>query len=171
MCAESLWWRCHRRIVTDHVLAHGVPVVHLFTRTHSEPASLTPFAVVGPRAVVSYPAPRPGAAPAASATPSPREGRSRTKPQAATSSNPTLLVSKVCVRDAARRPDARVRRRRAALRRVLPATRDGDGRQPEGFVRPGGPSRAHQFLRMDRVGRVGRAPRKELLVHRSLALT
>ena len=27
MCAEAVWWRCHRRIVTDHVLAHGVPVV------------------------------------------------------------------------------------------------------------------------------------------------
>jgi uncharacterized protein (DUF488 family) len=23
MCAEAVWWRCHRRIVTDHVLAHG----------------------------------------------------------------------------------------------------------------------------------------------------
>jgi hypothetical protein len=56
MCAEALWWRCHRRIVTDHVLAHGVPVVHLFTQTKAEPASLTPFAVIGARARVSYPA-------------------------------------------------------------------------------------------------------------------
>ena len=59
MCAEAVWWRCHRRIVADHVLAHGVPVVHLFTRTKSEPASLTPFAVLGARARVSYPRPRP----------------------------------------------------------------------------------------------------------------
>lgn len=57
MCAEAVWWRCHRRIVADHVLAHGVPVVHLFTQTKGEPASLTPFAVLGPRARVSYPAP------------------------------------------------------------------------------------------------------------------
>jgi hypothetical protein len=56
MCAEAVWWRCHRRIVTDHVLAHGVPVVHLFTQTKDEPASLTPFAVVGAHARVSYPA-------------------------------------------------------------------------------------------------------------------
>jgi uncharacterized protein (DUF488 family) len=56
MCAEALWWRCHRRIVTDHVLAHGVPVIHLFTQTKAEPASLTPFAVIGARAGVSYPA-------------------------------------------------------------------------------------------------------------------
>ena len=56
MCAEAVWWRCHRRIVADHVLAHGVPVVHVFTREKSEPASLTPFAVVEARARVSYPA-------------------------------------------------------------------------------------------------------------------
>ena len=61
MCAEAVWWRCHRRIVTDHVLAHGVPVVHLFTPTKGEPASLTPFAVVGLRAWVYYPAPTPTA--------------------------------------------------------------------------------------------------------------
>jgi uncharacterized protein (DUF488 family) len=56
MCAEAVWWRCHRRIVTDHVLAHGVPVVHLFSEVKGGPASLTPFAVVGPGARVSYPA-------------------------------------------------------------------------------------------------------------------
>lgn len=57
MCAEAVWWRCHRRIVTDHVLAHGVPVVHLFSREKGEPASLTPFAHVGAELDVSYPAP------------------------------------------------------------------------------------------------------------------
>ena len=30
LCAESLWWRCHRRLIADAaVLAHGVKVVHL----------------------------------------------------------------------------------------------------------------------------------------------
>ncbi|HEY9377992.1 MAG TPA: DUF488 domain-containing protein [Jiangellaceae bacterium] len=30
MCAESVWWRCHRRMVADFVvLARGVSVVHL----------------------------------------------------------------------------------------------------------------------------------------------
>jgi hypothetical protein len=57
MCAEAVWWRCHRRIVTDHVLAHGVPVVHLFSIEKGEPASLTPFAELGARFSVSYPAP------------------------------------------------------------------------------------------------------------------
>ena len=55
MCAEAVWWRCHRRIVTDHVLAHGVPVVHLLGQGKSKPAFLTPFAVVGTNACVSYP--------------------------------------------------------------------------------------------------------------------
>jgi uncharacterized protein (DUF488 family) len=56
MCAEAVWWRCHRRIITDHVLAHGVPVMHLFTPTKHEPASLTPFAVVHVDQTVTYPA-------------------------------------------------------------------------------------------------------------------
>lgn len=30
MCSESVWWRCHRRVVADvAVLAHGVDVRHL----------------------------------------------------------------------------------------------------------------------------------------------
>jgi len=55
MCAEAVWWRCHRRIVTDHLLAHDIPVIHLFAPGNSEPASLTPFAVVSAHACVSYP--------------------------------------------------------------------------------------------------------------------
>jgi uncharacterized protein (DUF488 family) len=31
MCAESVWWRCHRRLLADAlVLLHHVPVEHLF---------------------------------------------------------------------------------------------------------------------------------------------
>lgn len=30
MCSESVWWRCHRRLLADHlVLVHGLEVVHL----------------------------------------------------------------------------------------------------------------------------------------------
>lgn len=30
MCSESVWWRCHRRLIADHVtLVEHVPVVHL----------------------------------------------------------------------------------------------------------------------------------------------
>lgn len=31
MCSESVWWRCHRRFLADHlVLVHGLVVEHLF---------------------------------------------------------------------------------------------------------------------------------------------
>lgn len=31
MCAEAVWWRCHRRLIADAaVLVHGTPVAHLF---------------------------------------------------------------------------------------------------------------------------------------------
>ncbi len=30
MCSETLWWRCHRRLISDAaLLLHGVPVQHL----------------------------------------------------------------------------------------------------------------------------------------------
>jgi uncharacterized protein (DUF488 family) len=54
MCAEAVWWRCHRRIVADHALAHGFEVVHLLDRKQ-EPGRLTPFASVGPGTRVTYP--------------------------------------------------------------------------------------------------------------------
>nr|WP_274378284.1 MULTISPECIES: DUF488 domain-containing protein [unclassified Nocardioides] len=43
MCSESLWWRCHRRLIADvAVLLHGVPVLHLWhdgRRTEHVPAA------------------------------------------------------------------------------------------------------------------------------------
>src|SRR5574337_1147103 len=32
MCSEAVWWRCHRRIVADHLLARGETVFHLMVR-------------------------------------------------------------------------------------------------------------------------------------------
>ena len=29
MCAETLWWRCHRRIIADYLLAAGRTVIHI----------------------------------------------------------------------------------------------------------------------------------------------
>jgi uncharacterized protein (DUF488 family) len=75
MCAEAVWWRCHRRIVADHVLAHGIPVVHLFTRTTRAPASLTPFAVVDAHGAIAYPAPSPGTSATAREFALPETGR------------------------------------------------------------------------------------------------
>ena len=55
MCAEAVWWRCHRRIVADYLLARGKSVVHLMWPAKVEPASLTPGAVPHDGAV-TYPA-------------------------------------------------------------------------------------------------------------------
>jgi uncharacterized protein (DUF488 family) len=44
MCAEAVWWRCHRRIIADHLLARGVPVTHIMGPGKTEPATLTPGA-------------------------------------------------------------------------------------------------------------------------------
>jgi uncharacterized protein (DUF488 family) len=37
MCAETLWWRCHRRLIAELLLARGHEVVHLLRPGHSEP--------------------------------------------------------------------------------------------------------------------------------------
>ncbi len=44
MCAEAVWWRCHRRIVADYLLARGVEVRHIMGGGRHAPASLTPGA-------------------------------------------------------------------------------------------------------------------------------
>ena len=57
MCAEAVWWRCHRRIIGDHLLAHGDDVFHIMPGGRIEQARLTRGAVVGPGPVVTYPSP------------------------------------------------------------------------------------------------------------------
>ena len=56
MCAESVWWRCHRRIIADYLLARGESVFHLLEKDVPEPASITPAARPGPGASLVYPA-------------------------------------------------------------------------------------------------------------------
>jgi len=46
MCAEVLWWRCHRRLIADVLVALGVRVVHVRDRAHAEEHRLRPPAVV-----------------------------------------------------------------------------------------------------------------------------
>lgn len=46
MCAEAVWWRCHRRIIADYLLARGRTVLHLMGGDRLEPARLTPGAEV-----------------------------------------------------------------------------------------------------------------------------
>lgn len=44
MCAEVLWWRCHRRIIADYLLIAGLPVFHILSADDVKPALLTPGA-------------------------------------------------------------------------------------------------------------------------------
>jgi uncharacterized protein (DUF488 family) len=44
MCAEGLWWQCHRRIISDHLLARGPKVVHILPNGQATAHKLTEFA-------------------------------------------------------------------------------------------------------------------------------
>jgi uncharacterized protein (DUF488 family) len=55
MCAESLWWRCHRRIIADYLIAAGEEVFHILGPGHVERARLTPEARVEPDGRLTYP--------------------------------------------------------------------------------------------------------------------
>ena len=57
MCAEAVWWRCHRRIVADYLLAGGAEVLHILGPGQVRPAQLTPGAVVPSADAVVYPRP------------------------------------------------------------------------------------------------------------------
>jgi uncharacterized protein (DUF488 family) len=54
MCAETLWWRCHRRLIADALVAHGVEVVHLMGPGSTSRHSLNEFARVGDDAYPVY---------------------------------------------------------------------------------------------------------------------
>lgn len=56
MCSEAVWWRCHRRIIADHLLANGEEVFHLMGSHRVEPAVPTDVAVFGDEGSVTYPA-------------------------------------------------------------------------------------------------------------------
>lgn len=57
MCAEAVWWRCHRRIIADYLIAAGVDVQHILDRK-IEQATLTPGARSQPDGSVLYAEPR-----------------------------------------------------------------------------------------------------------------
>jgi uncharacterized protein (DUF488 family) len=46
MCAESLWWRCHRRMIADALTVAGCEVRHLMEGGRQEVHSLSPMARV-----------------------------------------------------------------------------------------------------------------------------
>ena len=57
MCSEAVWWRCHRRIIADHLLAAGEDVRHIMGGGRVVAAALSADAVVASGGAVTYPAP------------------------------------------------------------------------------------------------------------------
>jgi uncharacterized protein (DUF488 family) len=56
MCAEAVWWRCHRRIITDYLVSDGERVCHIMGSGKVEPATLSPAAVRQHDGTLVYPA-------------------------------------------------------------------------------------------------------------------
>lgn len=55
MCAEAVWWRCHRRIIADYLIASGCSVLHLMSEGRVDRAELTRGAKIDGSKIV-YPA-------------------------------------------------------------------------------------------------------------------
>ncbi len=56
MCSEAVWWRCHRRIIADHLLAQGDDVRHILGPDRVDAAQLSAGSVIGHSGLVTYPA-------------------------------------------------------------------------------------------------------------------
>ena len=56
MCAEAVWWRCHRMIIADYLLLRGRSVFHLMGDRRTVVAKMTPGAAERDGRLV-YPAP------------------------------------------------------------------------------------------------------------------
>ena len=56
MCAEAVWWRCHRRIITDYLISEGERVCHVIGPDRFQPATLNPAAVRQHDGTLVYPA-------------------------------------------------------------------------------------------------------------------
>lgn len=41
MCAEAVWWRCHRSLVSDYLKARGIEVIHILGVNKTEPHPYT----------------------------------------------------------------------------------------------------------------------------------
>lgn len=59
MCAEAVWWRCHRRIIADYLIAAGETVRHILAPGRIDAATITPAAKREAGTIITYPAPEP----------------------------------------------------------------------------------------------------------------
>jgi uncharacterized protein (DUF488 family) len=56
MCSEAVWWRCHRRLVADRLVAAGDTVLHITSEKRASGHELSPFAVIAKDGQITYPA-------------------------------------------------------------------------------------------------------------------
>jgi uncharacterized protein (DUF488 family) len=56
MCAEALWWRCHRRLIADRLVLAGDTVCHIGADGRTAVHRLTEFAAVSADGRLTYPA-------------------------------------------------------------------------------------------------------------------
>jgi uncharacterized protein (DUF488 family) len=54
MCAEAVWWRCHRQLIADALVARDIEVRHITSTTSAPAHTLTEFARLTQKRV-SYP--------------------------------------------------------------------------------------------------------------------
>jgi len=43
MCAEALWWRCHRRLISDYLKTEGHGVIHILDQNKTQEHPVTLF--------------------------------------------------------------------------------------------------------------------------------
>src|SRR5436853_508248 len=53
MCAEAVWWRCHRSLISDYLKARGLEVLHILNEKKTEPHLFTSAATIV-NGVLSY---------------------------------------------------------------------------------------------------------------------
>jgi uncharacterized protein (DUF488 family) len=70
MCAEAVPWRCHRSLIADALVVHGIRAEEIINATRLQVHTLTPFAMVD-GTVITYPPQAP--------LPRDPSGRSRTR--------------------------------------------------------------------------------------------
>src|SRR5690606_37388460 len=56
MCAEAVWWRCHRRLISDLLVHRGIAVEHILAARHVQQHELNPSAVASGDLLVYPPA-------------------------------------------------------------------------------------------------------------------
>jgi len=46
MCAEAVWWRCHRSLISDYLKVRGVEILHILDHNKVEPHPFTSAAKI-----------------------------------------------------------------------------------------------------------------------------